>query len=63
LVDPHLVLGIGLSSLTVIGPHTWFGLLGLVPLATGLVGWCPIYRLVGINTGSTRGHTPDATHP
>ena len=23
---------------------------GIVPLATGLMGFCPLYRLVGINT-------------
>ena len=26
------------------------GLVGLVPLLTGLVGWCPLYSLVSINT-------------
>lgn len=28
----------------------WLGLLGLVPLVTGLVGRCPGYRLLGVNT-------------
>ncbi len=26
------------------------GLIGLIPLITGLVGWCPIYRLLGMRT-------------
>lgn len=30
--------------------QSWLGLIGLVPLATGLIGWCPLYSLVGINT-------------
>lgn len=29
---------------------TVFKVLGFVPLLTGLVGWCPLYRLVGIKT-------------
>lgn len=31
------------------GQDPWF-LLGLVPLETGLIGWCPPYALLGINT-------------
>lgn len=46
----RVVLGIVLLSLVVIGPKTNWGLLGLVPLLTGLVGFCPLYRLLGINT-------------
>jgi len=29
---------------------SWWGLLGLIPLITGLVGWCLPYHLLGINT-------------
>ncbi|HEX4847241.1 MAG TPA: DUF2892 domain-containing protein [Novosphingobium sp.] len=32
-------------------PWTW---LGIVPLLTGLVGWCPPYSLLGINTCKAR---------
>ena len=46
----RVVLGLGLLSLVFIGPHTWFGLVGLVPLVTGLVGFCPLYRVLGLNT-------------
>jgi hypothetical protein len=28
----------------------WWLLLGIVPLLTGLVGWCALYRLFGIST-------------
>lgn len=41
------VLLLGLGATGVIG---WWGLIGLVPLATGLLNWCPAYRLLGINT-------------
>ncbi len=46
----RIVLGLALISLTFVGPHTSLGLLGLVPLATGLVGFCPLYRLLRLST-------------
>lgn len=46
----RVVLGLGLLSLTVVGPQTLWGLVGLVPLATGALGSCPIYSLMGVNT-------------
>lgn len=46
----RIVLGAFLASMAFWGPtNSWF-LLGLIPLATGLVGWCPPYALLGINT-------------
>ncbi|MBS1962298.1 MAG: DUF2892 domain-containing protein [Bdellovibrionales bacterium] len=48
-------LGLVLVALAFTGPtNPWF-LLGLVPLATGLVGWCPPYALLGIST-CPKGH-------
>jgi len=49
----RVVAGILLLSLTVIGPQTPWGWLGLVPLATGIWGFCPAYRLFGISTCQT----------
>lgn len=46
----RIILGLGLLSLTFTGPQSPLGFIGLVPLATGLVGFCPLYRLVGIST-------------
>jgi hypothetical protein len=46
----RVVIGLGLLSLVVVGPHTLLGLVGLVPLATGLIGSCPLYRPLGIDT-------------
>lgn len=46
----RVVLGLSLLALTVVGPQTWLGLLGLVPLATGIGGFCPLYRLLGVST-------------
>ncbi len=42
--------GAAILSLTVIGPQSPWALLGIVPLLTGIVGWCPPYHLLGINT-------------
>ena len=44
------VLGLGLLTLTIMGPHTALGYLGLIPLATGLVGSCPLYSILGFST-------------
>jgi len=46
----RVVLGIGLLSITVVGPQTPWGYIGLVPLLTGLVGVCPLYSILGFNT-------------
>jgi len=29
----------------------WLGAIGVVPLLTGLIGWCPLYAIMGLNTG------------
>lgn len=46
----RVALGSFALSLTFWGPNTLWGLVGLVPLVTGLVGSCPLYRLFGIKT-------------
>ena len=50
----RLLLAAGLFSLFFIltGEQKWLGLIGIVPLATGLIQWCPLYALVGIRTCS-----------
>ena len=48
----RIVAGLGLLSLVFVlqGDARWWGLVGLVPLGTGLVGFCPLYPLLGFNT-------------
>lgn len=46
----RIVVGLALISLVFIGPKTMWGLVGLVPLATGLFRFCPAYGLFGLNT-------------
>ena len=43
-------VGLGLLAMIFVGPKTLWGLVGLVPLATALIGFCPAYRLLGICT-------------
>jgi hypothetical protein len=44
----RVVLGVVLLVLVYAGPARWWGLVGLIPLATGLVSFCPLYTLLGI---------------
>lgn len=46
----RVVVGLALIALVFIGPQTNWGWIGLVPLITGLLGWCPAYTLLGIRT-------------
>ena len=46
----RVLVGLALIALVFVGPKTAWGWLGVVPLATGLIGWCPPYALLGINT-------------
>lgn len=46
----RIVLGIVLLALVFVGPKTMWGLIGVVPLVTGLFRTCPLYSLLGIRT-------------
>ena len=46
----RVALGLGGLSTVFFGPQTMWGLIGIVPLATGLIGSCPI----STNTGATK---------
>lgn len=46
----RIVIGLGIISLAFIGPHTPWAWLGLIPLLTGITGFCGLYALLGINT-------------
>ena len=46
----RVVLGLVLLALVLVGPKTMLGLIGIVPLATGLVGFCPLYKILGLST-------------
>jgi hypothetical protein len=46
----RVILGVVLLSLVFVGPQTMWGLVGIIFLATGLVGTCPLYMIFGIDT-------------
>lgn len=46
----RILVGLGLLSLVFLGPKTMWGLVGFVPLITGIAGFCPLYKLLGIDT-------------
>lgn len=46
----RIVAGAGLIGATAAGALPAWGYIGIVPLATGLIGWCPLYPLLGMNT-------------
>jgi len=46
----RIIFGLALISIVFVGPRTPWGWVGLVPLMTGLVGMCPLYTILGLNT-------------
>ena len=50
----RVVVGLAVLSLVFVGPETAWGWVGLVPLVTGLAGFCPLYSILGVNTCDIR---------
>jgi hypothetical protein len=50
----RIALGILLIALAATGTVGWWGWIGVLPLVTGAIGWCPPYALFGFNTCSAR---------
>ena len=48
----RIVAGVVILALFFVldGGARWLGLVGLVPLATGVFGYCPAYALFGLST-------------
>jgi hypothetical protein len=46
----RIIVGLALISLVFVGPQTPWGWIGLVPLVTALIGWCPAYTLFGFKS-------------
>lgn len=53
----RVIVGLALISLVFIGPQTPWGWIGVVPLLTALVGYCPAYSLLGMNTCPKKSNT------
>lgn len=50
----RVAAGLVLIALAATGTVGWWGWLGVVPLLTGAIGWCPPYAMLGFNTCKTR---------
>ena len=50
----RILVGLALIALVFVGPQTPWGWIGVVPLATALIGFCPVYPLLKINTAGKR---------
>ncbi len=46
----RILLGLALISLVYVGPKTPWGWVGIVPLVTGVLGFCGLYAILGITT-------------
>jgi hypothetical protein len=51
-IDRALRIAVGILLLALTFTHSigMWGWIGVVPLLTGLIGWCPLYTVLGINT-------------
>lgn len=54
-IDKFLRIAVGLALIAwaLVGGPVW-AWVGVVPLATGAIGWCPAYNLFGMNTCPSR---------
>ena len=50
----RIVIGLALVSGAATSTIGWWGYLGFIPMATGLIGWCPPYAMLGFNTCSAK---------
>jgi hypothetical protein len=51
----RVLAGLALIAMAVTGTIGVWGWIGIVPLATGAIGWCPAYTLLGIDTCGIKG--------
>ena len=49
----RIAVGVAILSLAFVGPRAQWAYLGVFPLLSGLIGWCPPYALLGISTVRT----------
>jgi Inner membrane protein YgaP-like, transmembrane domain len=50
----RVALGVVLVGLTLTDVIGIWGWIGIIPLVTGLVSWCPLYPLIGLNTRGSK---------
>jgi uncharacterized membrane protein YfcA len=50
----RIIVGVALIAAALTGAIGVWGWIGIVPLATALIGWCPPYAILGVNTCSVK---------
>ena len=50
----RIAVGAPILSLVFVGPQSLWGLVGALPLVTGLFGFCPFYSVFGLSTVGRR---------
>ena len=50
----RILFGLVLLSLVFVGPKTPWGWIGVLPVLTGLISFCPLYGLLGLSTGQAK---------
>lgn len=50
----RIVLGVALIAIVFVGPQTPWGWIGIIPLVTGFIGFCPAWFGLGVNTCSVK---------
>lgn len=50
----RVIVGVALIAFALVStmPFAWVGWIGVVPLATAMLGWCPAYSMIGVSTCS-----------
>jgi hypothetical protein len=46
----RILVGLAVLSLAFVGPQASWAYLGIFPVLSGVIGWCPPYALLGIST-------------
>ncbi len=59
----RVIIGLILISLAFWGPSNFWFLLGIIPVVTGLSGWCPLYTMLGISTCKIKTSPPFPAKP
>ncbi len=51
----RIIIGVSILPLIAVleGNLRWLGLIGIVPIITGIMSWCPAWFVLGIRTGET----------
>ena len=52
----RIIIGVAILSLTIVGPKTMWGILGIIPLLTAAFSFCPLYAIFNVKTCQLEHH-------